>query len=60
MRNLTPEQRERLRRLGEAADAHRAQAERIFAEVAARQREREARAGGPGFWRRLTGSRTAA
>ena len=51
-RKLTPEQRERLRRVEEEGRAARENMRRILDDVAARQREREERAS-RSFWTRL-------
>lgn len=59
MKKPTPEDREEIRRLVEEGRAARENMQRILDEVAARRREREERAAGPGLWARIVGSRTA-
>ena len=58
MRKLTPEQRERLRRINEEGRAARENMQRILDDSAARRREREERAA-RSFWRRLFQPRTS-
>jgi hypothetical protein len=60
MKKLTPEDRERMRRVDEEGTAARENMGRILDEVAARQRERDERARRRGLWLRLTGSRSPA
>ncbi len=59
-KKLTPEDRERMRRVDEEGRAARESMGRILDEVAERQRQREERASRRSVWGRLTGSQRSA
>jgi hypothetical protein len=59
MKKLTPEDRERMRRVDEEGRAARENMQRILDEIEARRREREERAAGRGLRRLLARSRPA-
>lgn len=59
MRKMTPEDKERMRRVDEEGRAARENMQRILDEIGARRRERQERAARPGLWSRIVGSRPA-